>query len=101
MLHYSDESSFWIFNRIAQFAYLRYDQVGAAVRQTADAWENEMLLAVQQFDERIMHNNYSERRIVREATEFSVSHADELFRKWVELDKYLLVKYMDGNVKVE
>ena len=32
-------------------------------------------------------------------TDFSVNAAQALFEKWVELDKYLIVKYIDGNIK--
>ena len=31
--------------------------------------------------------------------QFSVSEADALFDEWERLDKYLLLKYMDGTVK--
>ena len=31
----------------------------------------------------------------------SVEYAQELFNIWVDLDKYLMVKYIDGNVKGE
>ena len=34
-------------------------------------------------------------------TEYSVNTAQQLFDRWVELDRYLLVKYIDGNVKGE
>lgn len=101
MLEYSNTSMFWIFNRVAQFAYLRYDIIGAAVQKAADQWENEMLLAVQEFDEYIMHHDFPQRRMVKEATRFSVDNAQKLFQRWVELDKYLMVKYIDGNVKGE
>lgn len=101
MLEYSDTAAFWIFNRIAQFAYLRYDIIGKAVRERADAWENDMLLAVQEFDEKVMHGNMSHRKMVREATRFSVENAQRLFDRWTALDRYLMVKYIDGNVKVE
>ena len=32
-------------------------------------------------------------------TDYSVRTAQDLFDKWVALDQYLLVKFMDGNVK--
>ncbi|MEG2848910.1 MAG: dipeptidase, partial [Bacteroidales bacterium] len=32
-------------------------------------------------------------------TQFSVNEANALFDKWKQLDKYLLVKYIDGNTK--
>lgn len=101
MLNYSDTSAFWLFNRVAQFAYLRYDLIGATVRSAADLWENEMLLQVQLFEEEMTHVKISDAKMVREATRFSVENAQRLFNKWVELDRYLLVKYIDGNVKIE
>ena len=32
-------------------------------------------------------------------TQFSVSQANALFAKWKALDEYLLVKFIDGNIK--
>lgn len=86
---------------MAQFAYLRYNVIGKAVRENVDAWENEMLLKVQEFDEKVMHSNMSHNRMIREATRFSVENAQRLFDRWKTLDRYLMVKYIDGNVKVE
>ena len=34
-------------------------------------------------------------------TDYSVSMGDHTFNTWKELGQYLLVKYMDGNVKKE
>ena len=100
MLKYSDTSMFWITNRIAQFAYLRYNNVGKHVRSVVDKWENEAFGLVEQIDEAIANtSNVKKQRKV--ATEFSVGTAQRLFDKWVELDKYLMVKYIDGNVKGE
>ena len=38
---------------------------------------------------------------MRYLTDYSVKTAQELFDRWSKLDKYLLIKYMDGNVKSE
>ena len=35
------------------------------------------------------------------ATDFSLSTAQKLFDRWSNLDNYLMVKYIDGNVKSE
>ena len=99
MLKYSDTSMFWITNRVAQFAYLRYNIIGKKVREQVDAWENEMLKAVESADAKIA--SMKEAKARKFATEFSVNNAQELFAKWVELDKYLMIKYIDGNVKGE
>jgi len=34
-------------------------------------------------------------------TDFSVDNAEKMVAAWKDLDKYLLVKYLDGNVKKE
>ena len=99
MLKYSDTSMFWITNRVAQFAYLRYNIIGKHVREVVDQWENDMLKAVEATDAAIAEMKEAKAR--KFVTEFSVNRAQELFAKWVELDKYLMVKYIDGNVKGE
>jgi dipeptidase len=99
MLKYSDTSMFWITNRVAQFAYLRYDHVGKHVRKYVDAWENAALKAVAEVDAEIAA--LPAKKQTKVATEFTVAMAQTLFNHWVELDKYLMVKYIDGNIKGE
>ncbi len=99
MTEYSETASFWIFNRVAQFAYLRYDYIGAEIRKVIDQWEKEKIVAVLELDEALTSRKVSPKRITRAVTRFSVDTAQELFDKWVELDKYLMVKYIDGNIK--
>ena len=101
MLKYSDSSMFWITNRVAQFAYLRYNTVGKRVRSEVDKWENAMIEYVKDIDMAIANVAYKPKKAAKIATEFSVKSAEKLFDKWVELDKYLMVKYIDGNVKGE
>ena len=100
MLKYSDTSLFWITNRVAQFAYLRYDVIGKKVREAVDAWENTALETVKKIDIAI-GNTPNAKKKAKIATEFTLSSADLLFNTWNKLDKYLMVKYIDGNVKGE
>ena len=100
MLKYSDTSLFWITNRVAQFAYLRYDVIGKKVREAVDAWENTALETVKKIDIAIGNTPKAAKKS-KIATEFSVAMAQRLFNIWVDLDKYLMVKYIDGNVKGE
>ena len=101
MLKYSDESMFWITNRIAQFAYLRYDLIGKHVRTEIDKWENAMLEQVKTIDIGIANVGYNPKKAAKIATKFSVAAADLLFNHWKKMDQYLMVKYIDGNVKSE
>ena len=100
MLKYSDTSLFWITNRVAQFAYLRYDLIGKQVREYVDTWENTALETVKKIDIAI-GNTPNAKKKAKIATEFTLSSADLLFNTWNKLDKYLMVKYIDGNVKGE
>ena len=97
ILTYSDRSMFWVTNRIAQFAYLRYDYIGAEVRKVIDEWENDQLLKVQIADEQLSRKTIGGMK--KGATKFSVRTAQELWSKWSDLDNYLMVKYIDGNIK--
>ncbi len=99
MLNYSDESMFWITNRIAQFAYLRYDLIGKNVRTAIDLWENQMLKRVEETDLQLAEAGNNSKKAAKLATNFSINTAQELFNRWKSLDKFLMVKYIDGNVK--
>ena len=99
MLHYSPTSMFWVTNRIAQLAYLRYDVVGKRVRQEVDKWENDKLTEVEKFDAKVA--GLSAKKAQKLQSTYSTVTAQKLFEKWDSLDKYLLVKYIDGNVKAE
>ena len=100
MLKYSDTSMFWITNRVAQFAYLRYNIIGKHVREQVDLWENAAIEVIAKVDIAIGNTPKAAKK-AKIATEFSVEMAQLLFNHWVDLDKYLMVKYIDGNVKGE
>ena len=100
MLKYSNSSLFWITNRVAQFAYLRYDVIGKKVREYVDNWENSMLKDVENIDKAIASTSNAKKQ-AKIATLYTTTRAHMLFNEWVELDKYLMVKYIDGNVKGE
>lgn len=39
MLEYSPTSAFWLFNRVSNFAYMRYDMIAGDIRKVVDKWE--------------------------------------------------------------
>ena len=99
MLEYSPTSAFWLFNRVTNFAYLRYDMMSADIRKVVDFWERSMLEAVAGVDWTVEGMSPKQQR--KHLTRFSVNTAQVMFENWTRLDKYLLIKYMDGNVKSE
>ncbi len=100
LVKYSPTSMFWMVNRIAQFAYMNYKWIGGEVHDTLCRHELEMAARLDTVDrEALALYGKSPARAVKYLTRFSVDAQDKLFDKWEKLDKYLLVKYMDGNVK--
>ena len=99
MLEYSPTSAFWLFNRTTNFAYMRYDMIAADIRKVTDQWENARLAEMETIMARTGRMSPAARR--NYLTELSVSTAQELFDRWQRLNGYLLIKYVDGNVKSE
>ena len=99
MLSYSPTSMFWLFNRVTNFAYLRYNLMSADLRRTADRWENDALAEVRRVTAEARRLDGKAR--VDFVTDYSVAKAQQLFELWQRMDAYMLVKYIDGNVKVE
>ena len=99
MLDYTASSAFWLFNRVTNFAYLRYDMISADIRKVVDFWENTMLETVEGIDKKAAALSAKAQK--KYLTQFSNNMAQEMFSNWSRLDKYLLIKYVDGNVKSE
>ena len=104
LLTYSQTSAFWACNRIAQACYKMYDQMEPVVRNKIDEWENYQIeKAVPQMDEELctLMNKGRTQNAIKKMTSFTICTAQEIFEEWAELDKLLLVKFIDGNVKAQ
>ena len=101
MLEYSPTSAFWLFNRVAQFSYLFYDRAEPEIRAAVDCYENENVKLVAEQDAKALRmlEGGNSKQAVRMLTEFCAQRSQTLFNTWNDLSNYLLVKYMDGNVK--
>ena len=100
MLEYSPTSAFWMFNRVTNFAYMRYDAISADIRKVSDAWENGLLdYVTAELDPAVKAMPEAEAR--KTLNNWSNNTARQLFKRWAKLDGYLLVKYVDGNQKSE
>ena len=97
LIEYSETSMYWAVSRIAQFAYLRYDQIGAEVRRVIDEYENDVIGKADSVYAGTDGMNDADAAVY--LTDFSMKTASQLFERWQALDKYLLVKYIDGNIK--
>jgi dipeptidase len=102
LLTYSDNAAFWVFNRVTNFAYLRYDVMSEDIISLQKELESkyvEMVGVVDEHAKKLYSEN--EGKAIEFVTDFSVNTAASTIKQWKELDRYLLVKYIDGNIKQE
>lgn len=117
MLEYSPTSAFWICNRVANACYRMYNVMAPEVRAAIDRFEVAQMAAIPEVDA-IAKTKYdkalaavkgkSEKKALESAdfsevyrylTDYSVNTAQGIFTEWGGLEVFLLLKYMDGNVK--
>ena len=126
LLTYSETSSFWSNNRIANDCYRMYNLMAPFVREKIDSFENDQLKKIREIDNQALDiyaraadkemqkaekqgYSYNPKEdtgdvfsgVKRHLTRYSVETAQEQFRAWKELEKTLLVKFIDGNVKAQ
>ena len=98
MSRYSETAAFWLFNRVSNFCYLRYDAMIQDVVKVQQELETDFVRDETAHAKRWAQED-NERRLVGELNRFSNDRAERMMRRWKELDQMLLMKYMDGNIK--
>ncbi len=98
MSTYSETAAFWLFNRVSNFCYLRYDSMIVDVQQVQRELEGNFVSLERRHADR-WANEENEARLVGALNRFSNDRAEEMMRRWRELDHLLLMKYIDGNIK--
>ena len=90
MSQYSETSAFWLFNRVSNFCYLRYDSMIVDVQRVQRELESNWVRQVGRLTADADHHTL---------TSFSHRRANEMMTRWRQLDQLLLMKYIDGNIK--
>ncbi len=102
MITYSETSAFWAFNFVSNFCYLRYDLMTPDVLKVQSELETKYIRNTKAVDMAAVELYNNDPELAREfLTDYSISVGERTFKRWKELGHYLLVKYMDGNVKKE
>lgn len=103
MLTYSETSAFWVFNLVTNFAYLRYNDMIKDIQVVQKDLEDKYLTFVPVIDKaaQTLYTSAGPEAARRFLTEYSVNEANAMTQRWKQLGHYLLVKYIDGNIKKE
>lgn len=93
------DSMFWVNNYVANQAYNRYSQMIGDIRTVQETLEAEADKLVADAAEGIAGSDYAAAQaLLTDATDAFTVDATQRYRK---LGDYLLVKYLDGNIKKE
>lgn len=96
------ESAFWVFNYVSNFAYLRYADMIKDVQVVQAELESRFMADQKEIDSAARALYERSPRLARDyLTEYSATAGREVVDRWRELGKFLLYKYLDGNVKDE
>lgn len=102
MLEYSPTSLFWSFNKVTNFVYSRYSDMIVDLQKVQKNLESSFTEEVAELDKQLLkvyENNPGE--AIAMMTNFSEAKTSQTFEEWEKLFIYLLVKYVDGNIKCE
>lgn len=102
LLTYSETAAFWAFSFVSNFSYLRYNVMMEDVRKVQTELEEKFIKEVTTIDEAAMALNEANPEMARELiTNYSSKMGDYTVQRYKELGQFLLVKYIDGNIKKE
>lgn len=102
ILTYKDDAAFWVFNRVAHFAYLFYNRVMPDVQKVQSELEGKFAKYTPAVDAAALKLWESDSTLGRDfITDYSCNTGDYVVQRWKELGDFLLVKFLDGNVKQE
>lgn len=102
MLNYSPTSAFWTFNFVSNFCYLRYDVMTQDVKKVQQDLETKYIQNKSAIDKVAVELYQENKEQARDfITDYSVSMGNYTVEKWKKLGEFLLVKYIDGNIKKE
>jgi dipeptidase len=102
MLTYSPTSAFWLFNTVANFCYMRYDLMSADAQKVQKQLETRYISKTDSIDTEALKLSAKDLNLAKVyLTNYSGEMAKNTFKQWKALSEYLLVKYIDGNIKKE
>ncbi|MGB4204782.1 MAG: C69 family dipeptidase [Bacteroidales bacterium] len=102
MMEWSDNSAFWVFNQVANWAYTRYDSIILDIQKVQQELENKFIVYTPAIDKAAKELYDTDKNLaVQFLTEYSVKQGNYTVDRWKELYKFLFMKYLDGNIKYQ
>jgi len=103
ILKYSPTSAFWTFNWVANWAYTKYSYMIRDIQPVQKELESRYIMeTTTAIDKKAAEIYKTDKNRARAyLTNYSVNTGEATVKRWKQLGEYLLVKYIDGNIKKE
>ncbi|QZT36865.1 C69 family dipeptidase [Halosquirtibacter xylanolyticus] len=103
LLTWSSTSAFWVFNSVTNFCYSRYSDMIVDLKKVQDRIELEStaLAPAVETAATALWNAGNKELAKKYLSDYSIMRAEKMTNEWRELGHYLMIKYLDGNVKKE
>jgi dipeptidase len=100
IMTFSDNSAFWVFNQVTNFAYTRTSLLIGELQKKQTELEESYISQVSEIDRTAseMHRK-SPGKALEYITAYSVKSGDATVSQWKDFYRFLFTKYVDGNVK--
>jgi dipeptidase len=99
---FSWDSAWWVFNFVANYANLRYADMRPDIQAVQKKLEGELLAFQPAVEKTAVELAKSDPELAtRYLTDYSVTHAEQVVKRWRALGEYLIAKYNDGYVQDE
>jgi len=99
---FSWESAWWVFNFVANFANLKYSHMKEDIQKVQRELEGRFLSLQPVVEQTAVELAAADPgRLTEYLTDYSVTHAEDVVKRWKELGEFLICKYNDGFVKDE
>jgi len=100
MMVFSDNSAFWAFNQVSNFAYTRYSDIIKEIQPVQRELETKYIETIPNIDKEASElYKKTPAKALEYITNYSVNTGNETVKRWKQLYGFLFTKYMDGNIK--
>ena len=97
---FSWDSAWWVFNFVANYANVRYADMRGDIQAVQQELEGTFLALQPAVETTAVQLARSNRQLMtRYLTDYSVSHAELVVKRWRALGEHLMTKYNDGYIK--
>lgn len=97
---FSWDSAFWVFNFVSNYSYLRYKDMIKDIQTVQREFEGKFFAEQAEIEQAALKLYQQSPKLAKDyLTKYSVTQAEMVVKRWKELGEFLLVKYLDGNVK--